>query len=192
MPNKVLLDEQNGTPKQICFRDTTDFSPTAANDLRFGTPTLVQLNLEGVTNTSYRQSTKVDLGAVRAPAYAVRGAFEIAATPVAGETIALYWAPSSSATAATGNAGAVSGADSAYTGYSSNADASVKQLELIGVGVVTAQATPTIQVIEFIGRLYPGERYGSLVVKNDSDATFFATDAAEFHIVLDPIYEEIQ
>ena len=192
MANKVLLDEQDGTPVQICFRDVTDFAPSAANDLRKGTPTYGQLLLEGVLNTAYRQSAKVDLGAIRAPVYAVRGAFEIAATPVAGETIALYWAPSSSATAGTGNAGAVSGADSAYTGYSSNADASVRQLELIGVGVVTAQATPTIQVIEFIGRLYPSERYGSLVVKNDSDATFFATDSAEFHIVLDPLYEEIQ
>ena len=192
MANKVLLDEQDGTPVQICFRDVTDFSPTAANDLRKGTPTYGQLLLEGVLNTAYRQSAKVDLGAIRAPAYAVRGAFEIAATPVAGETIALYWAPSSSATAGTGNAGAVSGVDSAYTGYSSNADASVRQLELIGVGVVTAQATPTIQVIEFIGRLYPGERYGSLVLKNDSDALFFATDSAEFPVVLDPIYEEIQ
>ena len=192
MANKILLDEQDGTPVQICFRDVTDFAPTAANDLRVGTPTYGQLLLEGVTNTSYRQSTKVDLGAIRAPAYAVRGAFEIAATPVAGETIAVYWAPSSSATAGTGNAGAVSGSDSAYTGYSSNADASVRQLEYVGVFVVTAQATPTIQVIECIGRLYPGERYGSLVVKNDSDATFFATDSAEFHIVLDPIYEEVQ
>lgn len=191
MANKILLDEQNGTPKQICFRDSTDFNPTAANDLRFGTPTLVQLDLTSVADAAYRQSTKVDLGAVRAPAYAIRGALEFAATPVAGEPVYVYWAPSSSATAGTGNAGGVSGADGAYTGYSSNADASVKQLTLAGIGVVTAQPTATVQVIEFTGMLYPTERYGSLVFKNDSGAAMHS-DAVESHIVLDPVYEEVQ
>ena len=191
MPNKILLDEQNGTPKQIVFRDSTDFAPTAANDLRFGTPTLVQLDLTSVGDAAYRQSTKVDLGAIRAPAYAIRAALEFAATPVAGEPVYVYWAPSSSATAGIGNAGNVSGADGAYTGYSSNADASVAQLELVGIGVVTAQATATVQVIEFKGHLYPSERYGSLVFKDDSGAALHS-DAVEMHVVLDPIYEEVQ
>jgi len=191
LANKVLLDEQNGTPVQVCFRDVTDFSPATATDLRVGSPTLVQLDLTSVANTAYRQSTKVDLGAIRAPAYKVRAALEFAATPVAGEIVVLYWAPSGSATAANGNAGNVSGSDSAYTGYSSNADASVRQLDLIGVGIVTAQATATVQVMEIIGMLYPGERYGSLVVKNDSDAAIHS-DAVECHIVLDPVFEEIQ
>ena len=191
MPNKILLDEQNGTPVQICFRDATDFNPAAANDLRVGSPTLVQLDMTSVADAAYRQSTKVDLGAIRAPAYAVRAAMEFAATPVAGEIVDFWWAPSASATAGTANAGAASGADGAYTGYSSNAAASVRQLEHIGVGVVTAQATPTVQVIEIIGRLYPSERYGSLVVLNDSGAAMHS-DAAETHIVLDPIFEEVQ
>jgi hypothetical protein len=191
MPNKILLDEQNGTPKQIVFRDVTDFAPTAANDLRIGTPTLVQLDLTSVADNGYRQSTKVDLGAVRAPAYAVRAALEIAATPVAGEPVYVWWAPSPSATAGTANAAAVSGADSAYTGYSSNADAAIKQLTAMCIGVVTAQATATVQVLEFAGQIYPTERYGSLVFQNQSGAALF-TDAVEMHIVLDPIYEEVQ
>src|SRR3989304_93606 len=138
MANKILLDEQNGTPKQICFRDVTDFGPAAANDLRVGTPTLVQLDMTSVADAAYRQSTKVDLGAVRAPAYAVRAALEFAAGVVAGEIMDFWWAPSGSATAGTANAGGVSGADGAYTGYSSNAAASVRPLEHIGVGGGTA------------------------------------------------------
>src|SRR3989337_1790711 len=93
MANKILLDEQNGTPKQICFRDVTDFGPAAANDLRVGTPTLVQLDVTSVADAAYRQSTKVDLGAVRAPAYAVRAALEFAAGVVAGGVLGFRWGP---------------------------------------------------------------------------------------------------
>ena len=191
MANKILLDEQDGTPEQICFRDVTDFAPTAANDLRINTPTLVQLDLTGVADAAYRQSTKVDLGAVRAPAYKVRAALEFAATPTAGEPIYVYWAPSSSATAGTGNAGGASGADAAYTGYSSNGDSSANQLDLVAIGSVTVQVTTVVQIIELKGYLIPSQRYGSLVFKNDSGAAIHS-DAVECHIVFDPVYEEVQ
>src|SRR3972149_4681794 len=143
MANKILLDEQNGTPKQICFRDVTDFGPAAANDLRVGTPTLVQLDMTSVADAAYRQSTKVDLGAVRAPAYAVRAALEFAAGVVAGEIMDFWWAPSGSATAGTANAGGGSGADGAYTGYSSNPAAAARELEPTGVGGGAARTAPT-------------------------------------------------
>ena len=195
MPNEILIKEQDGSPKQIVFADhATDFAPTAANDLRITTDgtkeTDVQFLFEGVTNNSYRQSTKVDLGATRAPAYHVRAALEFAATPTAGNVVELYWAPSVSGTAGTANPGAASGADSAYTGYSSNADAAVKQLIHIGNFVCTAQATATIQVAD-IGVFSPPERYGSLVVKNASGATMHS-DSVEINIVFDPILPEVQ
>lgn len=190
MANRILTPAADGTPVQICFRDSTDFSPTAANDLRIGTPTYGQFLFESVANGSYRQSTKVDLGALRAPRYKVRAAFEFGATPTAGNLVTMWWAPSSSATAGTGNAGAASGSDSAYTGYSSNAAASVLQLDFIGCFVCTAQATATIQVGE-VGVFEPTERYGSIIVLNGSGATMH-TDSAEHHIVLDPLMDEIQ
>lgn len=190
MANKVLVRAVDGTPAQICFRDSTDFSPTAANDLRIGSPTLVQWNFESVTNTSYRQSTKVDLGDPRGQRYKVRAALEFAATPTAGQVVDLFWAPSGSATAGTANAGAVSGADGAYTGYSSNADAASKQLDFIGSFVCTAQATATVQVAE-VGVFEPTERYGSLVAKNSSGASTHS-DAVEMHVVFDPLVPEIQ
>ena len=194
MPNKILVQASDGTPKQMVFADVGgDFSPTAANDLRDGTAgnrTDTQWASASLANGSYRQSAKCDLSTDRAPSYVARMAVEIAATPTAGNLIELYWAPSYSATAGNGNPGGVSGSDAAYTGYSSNADASVRQLQYIGAFICTAQATATVQV-GIVGVFEPQERYGSLVVKNSSGAAFF-TDDVEIHVVLDPIVPEIQ
>ena len=190
MANRILTPAQDGTPVQICFRDLTDFGPAAANDLRVGSPTLVNLDLTGVASAAARQSAKFDFGALRAPRYVPRGALELAATPTAGLTIDLYLAPSGPATAGTANAGGASGADAAYTGYSSNLEASIKQLQFIGAFVVTAQATATIQIAE--GQPFePYERYGSLIVINRSGAAFHS-DAVEIHIVFDPVFDEVQ
>jgi len=191
--SKFLLDEFDGTPAQICFADFAgDFGPTAANDLRHATATdtQVQMAMTGLANGSYYQSAKVDLGEVRAPAYKARAAFEIAATPTAGNVIQAWWAPSASATAGTGNAGGVSGSAGAYTGYSSNAAASIVQLDFIGNFRCTAQATGTVQVGE-LGILVPSERYGSLVILNSSGAAFHSDDV-EINIVFDPVYQEGQ
>jgi hypothetical protein len=185
MANEVLRK----TGDQICFRDVTDFNPTAANDLT-QSPTFVQLDLTSVADAAARQSAKFDLGARRAPAYSVMAAFEIAATPTAGDLIELYWAPSPDATAANGNPGGVSGSDAAYAGYSANLAASVKQLDFIGSFICTAQATGTVQVAK-VGVFSPSERYGSLIVKNESGAALHS-DAVEMHVVFDPIIDEVQ
>lgn len=176
---------------QICFADhTTDFSPTTANDLTQGTPSEVQIDLTSVADGAARQSNKVDLGEQRAPAYSVVAAFEIAATPTAGDYIELYWAPSPDPTAANGNPGGVSGSDAAYAGYSSNLAASVKQLDYIGNFICTAQATGTVQVAK-VATFSPSERYGTLVVKNESGAALHS-DAVEMHIVFNPIIDEVE
>lgn len=194
MANKILYAEQNGTPKQIVFCDSAnDFSPTTANDLRLsdsGSRTNVALQMASVANAAARQSAKVDLGDKRATAYAVRAAFELAATPTAGNIIRLYWASSQSSTAANGNPGAVSGSNAAYTGYSSNLEASLLQLQFIGAFTCTAQATGTIQVAD-VGQFSPGERYGSLVVVNSSGAAMHSDDV-EIHVVFDPLVVEVQ
>jgi len=191
MANKVLVSEQDGTPKQIVFADHAgDFSPAAGTSLEFGTPTDCQITLASLADAAARQSAKVDLGTERAQVYKVRAAFEIAATPTAGDVIEIYWSPSSSSTAANGNAGGVSGADAAYAGYSANLAASVKQLDFIGNFICTAQASATVQVAE-IGIFMPSERYGTLVVKNESGAALHSDDV-EIHVVFDPIIPEVQ
>lgn len=185
MPNEVLRK----TGDQLCFRDSTDFNPAATVDLT-QSPTYVQLDLTSLADAAARQSDKVDLGARRAPAYSVMAAFELAATPTAGDVIELYWAPSPDATAANGNPGGISGSDAAYAGYSANLAASVKQLQYIGSFVCTAQSTGTVQKA-LVGIFSPAERYGTLVVKNESGAAFH-NDAVESHVVLDPIIDEVQ
>ena len=191
MANKILIQEMDSVPEQICFADHVgDFNPTVTNDLQFETPTEVQILLATLADGAARQSTKVDLGEHRAEVYKVRAAFELAATPVTGDVIELYWAPSASSTAANANAANVTGADGAYAGYSANLAASILQLDLIGVFICTVQVTTVIQVAE-IAFFSPSERYGSLIVKNESAAAFH-TDDEESHVVFDPIVPEIQ
>lgn len=176
---------------QLCFADhTTDFSPAAGTSLVQGTPSEIQIDLTSLADGAARQSNKVDLGEQRAPAYSVAAAIEIAATPTAGEVIELYWAPSPDPTAANGNPGGISGSDSAYAGYSSNLAASVKQLDFIGNFICTAQATGTVQVAK-VGVFSPSERYGTLVVKNESGAALHS-DMVESHIVFNPIFDVVE
>lgn len=195
MVSKILVQEQDGTPKQIVFADhSNDFSPTAANDLRISTDGSNEadydIELASVADDAARQSVKADLGENRALEYSVRAAFEFAATPTAGETVELYWAPSHKAAAGSGNPANVTGADAAYAGYSANLAASLLQLEFIGAFVVTVQATATVQVGE-VAVFAPGQRYGSLVVVNRSGAAFHSDDV-ESHVVFDPIIPEQQ
>jgi hypothetical protein len=188
MPNEVL--RKTDTP-QICFADhADDFAPAAGTSLEQGTPTDVEWEFASVIDDAARQSNQVDLGATRAPAFSVMAALEFAATPTAGQTVEFYWAPSPDSVAANGNPGGVSGSDSAYTGYSSNLDASLKQLDFIGAFIVTAQATTTVQV-GIVGVLIPSERYGTLVAVNRSAASIHSDDV-EIHVVFNPLVDEIQ
>ncbi len=192
MANKALIQELDGTPAQITLRDATDFAPAAANDLRHASAVdvEVQLDFTSVADGAARQSAKFDFGENRAREYWVRAALEFAATPTAGDVVYIYLAPSQHATAANGNPGGVSGSDSAYSGYSSNMAASALQLLLIGVFVCTAQATGTVQQA-MCGRFSPPERYGTVVLRNESNAALHS-DAVEMHITLDPIIDELQ
>lgn len=193
MANRIFVPEQDGTPKQIVFGDVGgDFSPTAANDLRVATSgnrTNVQITLASLADGAARQSDKADLGVLRASLYVVRAAFEFAATPTAGDAVLLYWGESAQITT-TGNLAALSGSDGAYAGVGSDLDRSCQMLTLIGRHLCTDDPTATVQASK-IGYLVPGNRYGSLVVRNESGAAFHSDDV-EIHVVFDPIFFEVQ
>src|SRR3990167_6146914 len=162
MPNKILIQEMDGTPKQIVFADHAgDFNPAAANDLRKttdGSQELdVQLSLASVADAAARQSTKVDLWENRAQAYHIRAAFEMAATPTAGDAIEIYWASSLASSTGTANPGAVIGIDSAYVGYGLSLAASAKQLTWIGNFICVATGTASVQIAD-VGLFSPPER----------------------------------
>jgi len=167
----------------LILADTTDHSPATANNL--GTRT-DQIDLTSVANAAARESDKLDLGANRAFGYSVYCAFEFAATPTAGNTVDLYWAPSNNTTASTANPGGVSGSDGSYTGTSaSTIDESVLQLQYIGSFVCSDDATGTVQQ-GYVGSFMPTERYGTLVVYNNSGAAFHS-DMVETSIAITPM-----
>jgi hypothetical protein len=170
-----------GTP--VIFADTTDYGPAAANN--FGSRTH-QLDLTSVADGAARQSAKADLGASRDVAYLVIGVFELAATPTAGEFVELYWAPSSSGTAATANVMGVSGSDAAYAGLGSDLANSVAGMQPIGVHKCTDDPTGTVQGSVVNAAFSPASRYGSVIVKNESGAAMHS-DAVEMSVVLIPI-----
>ncbi len=132
--------------------------------------------LTSVANAAYRQSDKIDFGVTAAMCWAVYLDGEWAATPTAGNTADLFANPSSSATQATDNRANCTGADGAYTGYSSDAAASVKQLQFVGSGVLAARATATVQKI-FIGYFFPVARYNSFVLLNGAGSAFHSNGA---------------
>ncbi len=143
------------------------------------------ITLTSLANGSYYQGAKLDFGATRGQLYEVWLYAELAATPTAGSTIDLWMSPSDSGTAGTNNLGGASGTDAAYTGYSSNAAASVKQLPFVGSGVCTTQATSTVQKM-FVGYYSPSARYGSPVLLNGSGAAFHSS-ATNCALVFNPI-----
>lgn len=182
MANELYI--QNGT--QILFADhSTDFGAapaTAANSIILGTPTDVQIDMTSLAASGgARQSAKADLGADLA-----RGTFirvdacveHVSTYPVDGESMVFYWAPSHSATAATGNPGKATGSDAAYTpSIGGNA-------QMIRIGSLSCQLTQFN--IGYVGDFLPAFRYGSLIVINNT-AVNMHTVMDEAHITLTPV-----
>ncbi len=138
-----------------------------------------------LANGSYWQSAKIDLGATLASRYFLDLAVDLASTPTAGQTLDFWWNPSDSGTAATDNKGGASGSDATYAGYSSNAADSVAQLVPLGSFFCTVQTST--QKGQITGTLEAPNRYGSLVMLNNSGAAF-ASDT-NFCVTITP--EEI-
>ncbi len=143
------------------------------------------ITMTSVANAAARESVKLDMGEMVGQLIAVKAEIEMAATPTAGATIDLYWNPSDSATAGTDNCGGTAGVDQAYTGYSSNVAASVKQLLFIGSLVLTAQATATVQK-GLVGTFRLPNRYGSLVVVNNGGSSVHSS-ATNIQFIFTPV-----
>lgn len=188
MANEVLI--KTGT--QLSFADhATDFAGgTAKTSLEQAGATDVQIDLASLADTSGRESAKVDLGATRAQRYSVMAAIEFAATPTIGELVELYWAPSPDATASDGNPMQIDGVDAAAPSGIGTLAELVKVCQFIGVFTCTDDITTDVQV-GHIGVFSPAERYGILIVKNESGAAFHS-DAVETHIVFNPVIDEVQ
>jgi hypothetical protein len=153
------------------FRLTPATAKTLKSSGGDGTITLASL-----ANGSYRQSTKIDFGASWSQVWIVELEIELAATPTDGNLIDVWCNPSSSSTAATDNKGGCSGSDAAYSGYSSNASASVNHLSPVGSHRCTAQATTTVQKSVLRERWTPPNRYCSFVLLNGAGSAVHSSD----------------
>lgn len=177
---------------QIRFFVTGSFSPAdVATNWTIGTPTDVVLTCASVADGAARQSDKFDFGANRAPAYECLGCVDFTGeTPTAAEVVQYYFAPSTITTQGSGNVAGNSGADGAAPdgalGSITLAEF-LKQCQFIGNLIVHDGA-----VVQngFVGVLVPTQRYGQLVIVNESGDAFEADDV-EMHQVLNPIIPDV-
>ena len=150
------------------------------------------IDCDGLAAAAARQSTKIDLTATRAPWYDVRMTWEPATDPAAGGSMDLYWSPSHAAAAAVGNIAGCTGADGAYTGYSTVTLAvSLTQMHFIGsVPAGIANDADGVQIAH-VGLFSPTARYGCLVVVNSMSVALHA-DSVEFAVLFEPIIPQVQ
>ena len=188
--NQVLIkDAADATPKQISFATHATYAPGTNNVIEVGTPTEVEMSLLDLADGAAVQSTKADLGAVRAARYVVTPCLEYqVAAPTTGTLVEFYWSASGQSGAAVGNPGYATGADGAYTGTPATLVEGIAQLVLIGVMVVSADLE--FQIAD-IGVFSPTHRYGSLIVKNETGQKIADTDIIESAVVLTPIVDDI-
>ncbi len=188
--NQVLIkDAADATPKQISFATHATYAPGTNNVIEIGTPTEVEMSLLDLADTAAVQSTKADLGVVRAKFYTVTCCLEYqVAAPTTGTLVELYWAASGQSGAAVGNPGYATGADGAYTGTPATLAEGVAQLLQIGTLVVSADLE--FQIAD-VGIFTPTHRYGSLIVKNETGQKIADTDIIESAVVFTPIVTDI-
>lgn len=141
------------------------------------------LTLTSVTNGNGRQGEKGDLGSSRARLWEVLFTSSVGSAATAGTEIELYWAASTSATAATDNPGNTSGSDATYN---TAPDEYKLQLIFIGSLILSNNAGTGIQKQRFV--FSPPCRYGMPVIVNKSGQTLGGT-AGDHTITLTPIEE---
>lgn len=190
--NEVLVKDGGAG---LLFSNSTEYVATDLGDIENTdtTPTAVQLDLGDAAGNQAgeaRQSTKADFGVNRATSYNVTASFEFATEPITGETVDLYWSPSHSGTAGKGNMAQTTGVDGVYTGGAQELAEALKKLMYIGSMVLSADSATFVQT-GFIAVFFPPDRYGNLVVHNNSSDDM-DTDAIQMAVAFDPIIIEIQ
>lgn len=185
MPNEIL----GKTIAEWSFQSAS-YSPTGTSDLSSGTPTAVDLTLSSIASGAAKNSDQVDLGATRPEFIDVIAAIEWFAAVTAGGTVDFYWSPSNNSSVTAGNPGQTDGVDGAYTGDGGGTVAeSVLQLQFIGSLVTTDLVGVQIG---YVGRFSPTQRYGQLVVVNNSSTTLCGTDDIESSVLFSGWSPEVQ
>ncbi len=186
MANEVLIKQGS----QWLFADVgTDFastSATAANNLKVGTPTEVQIDLSSLGNGGgARESDKTGVSTPWAARFTMDACVQFSTSnfPSDGGTVDFYWNATPSSAAATANMGGLTGSDAAYT------DSAGSLGQLIYVGSMTARATALN--IGHVGIFSPPYNWGNLVIVNNTTSDFNSS-MDETHVVMTEIIDEIQ
>ncbi len=178
---------------QVRFFVTGSFSPAdVATDWTIGSPLDVVLTLNAVADAAARQSTKVDLGATRAPEYEVLGCVDFTGeAPTISNTVDYYWAPSTHATSANGNVAGNSGLDGDAP---DGALGTILLAEFLAqcdfIGSLVVHDGASVQNGK-VGVFSPSSRYRQLIdVNNSGDVV--EDNEVEMHQVMNPIIPDIQ
>lgn len=163
--------------------------------VKSGTPIAVTMtSLQGLvtsTTSGGAQSIKVDLGATRAQQMLVRLQTAFTTAPTAGGAVEVYVGFSSQSTAASGNVAALSGADTAYTGYGNDVSQAKRQLTFVGVLSASVTTSTTVPQICDVGTFTPMDRYGQIVVVNTATQPL-STSTTLHAVTIYPLIDEVQ
>lgn len=190
MANEIKV--KIGAQWRFCV--TASFSPAAAGtNFTIGSPTDVALTLAALASAAGRQSAKTDLGATMAPRYAVYCAVNYTGeTPSATGRITLYWMPSASTTAGTGNIGGTNGTDAAApAGGLGSITLAELQLMAQYIGDLMTHDGAAVQNGLVNPAFSPTSRYGQILLVNNGGDSFHNsnTDSA---VWLTEILDEVQ
>ena len=180
---------------QLAFYVAGSWLPDdTATDFEIATGTTVDvlLTLKGVADGAAQQSTKADLGANRAKNYECLVCVDFTdETPTLGNTVDIYWAPSTSGTAAKGNVAGNSGIDGVCPAGALGSitdDEFVLQCDYIGSLVVHDGGS--VQNGK-VGVFSPSTRRGQIILFNNSGDVFEALDDKEGAVFLTPIRDDV-
>lgn len=172
--------------------ESSSYSPTGVSDMSSGSPTVVDLSLaggSGMADTEAMNSDQVDLGETLPDLLHFKAAIEWFAAISAGGRVEFYWSESGNSAVAAGNPGKPDGVDGDYAGDGAGTVAeSVKQMRLIGV--LTTTDLQGVQIAD-IGTIKPTQRYGQLIMVNNSGTTICATDDIESSILMSGLMPDI-
>lgn len=191
MANEILIKD-GSTQLRFCVSGSFSASDPAT-DHTIGSPTNVTLTLTTLASAAGRQSDKADLGATRANRFAVYAAVDYTGeTPSATGRVDIYWAPSTSATAANGNVAGNSGVDGAAP---DGALGSITLAEFIlqcqYVGSLLTHDGAVVQNGLVNPAFQPTSRYGQIVLVNNGGDVFEASDA-QMAVWMTPVVDEVQ
>jgi len=189
LPDSLVLNI--GTEIVIGVNDT--FNP-ADTGTRYSDDTTVDylITLASLANGAGRQSAKIDLTADRPPSHAVFTAVDFTLeTPVSGNVVEYYWAPSTHATTGIGNIAGNSGADAVCPGGATPSGITLAEFvkQCISIGNFIVSDDVAVQG-GYVGTFMSPTRYGQIIVKNESGDAF-ESDDVENHVVLKPIVEAV-